>query len=115
MSSTMIKTLSNHSLNEEPIAVLPKAASDHSISKQNDLPAVGVTRIATRTERASSMVGAPLSSNDSAKAQALVEKRKYRLAVGSIIWCFITLGLNDGSLGPLLPVIQDYYHVCTPK
>ncbi|PVF98704.1 MFS general substrate transporter, partial [Serendipita vermifera] len=38
-------------------------------------------------------------------------RRQYRVVLATFFWCFFLLGLNDGSIGPLLPVYQDFYHV----
>ena len=38
--------------------------------------------------------------------------RKRRLInFATLCWCFILEGWNDGSLGPLVPKMQTYYHV----
>lgn len=39
------------------------------------------------------------------------QKRRYRTAVGVLIWSFFAYGLNDGTNGPLLPAYQRYYHI----
>lgn len=39
------------------------------------------------------------------------EKRRYRIVLGAFFWCFFLMGLNDGSIGPLLPVFREYYHI----
>lgn len=40
-----------------------------------------------------------------------INKQTYRLTLLTLFWCFFTFGLNDGSLGPLLPVYQQYYQI----
>ncbi|KAH7920780.1 MFS general substrate transporter [Leucogyrophana mollusca] len=37
--------------------------------------------------------------------------RKARFQFGTLLWCFFLIGWNDGSLGPLLPRIQEVYKV----
>ncbi|KAG8814571.1 hypothetical protein FRC17_001074 [Serendipita sp. 399] len=41
----------------------------------------------------------------------VAEKRLYRVVLAALFFTFFLLGLNDGSIGPLLPVYQDYYHI----
>ncbi|CCA71736.1 related to tetracycline resistance proteins [Serendipita indica DSM 11827] len=36
-------------------------------------------------------------------------KRKYKINLASLFWCFFMYGINDGTLGPLIPVYQRYY------
>ncbi|KAG8931624.1 hypothetical protein FRC02_002446 [Tulasnella sp. 418] len=38
-------------------------------------------------------------------------KRKDRLYLAVLSWSLFVVGWNDGTLGPLLPRIQDHYHV----
>lgn len=74
-----------------------------SISAQN----LSQTPI-TATHAGDSLIANPGEGSDNDKAN---QKRRYRLVVASIIWCFIVMGLNDGSLGPLLPIYQEYYNI----
>jgi hypothetical protein len=34
-----------------------------------------------------------------------------KIYFGALCWSFFLVGWNDGSTGPLLPRIQDFYHV----
>ena len=36
---------------------------------------------------------------------------RYRTVLVALFWCFFTIGLNDGSTGPLLPAYQRDYKV----
>jgi hypothetical protein len=41
------------------------------------------------------------------KKQRITENIQF----AALCWCFFLVGWNDGSTGPLLPRIQDFYHV----
>ncbi|KAG8776103.1 hypothetical protein FRC15_012124 [Serendipita sp. 397] len=43
------------------------------------------------------------------------EKLMCRTVLACLFFTFFLLGLNDGSLGPLLPIYQDCYQVCSFK
>ena len=47
--------------------------------------------------------------SNSAKEKLLRRRRLIQFA--TLCWCFILEGWNDGSTGPLLPRIQNTYHV----
>lgn len=52
--------------------------------------------------------------NDSQTTTAESAKRVRRtqlLAFSALIWCQIMEGWHDGTIGPLLPAMQDHYHV----
>jgi hypothetical protein len=55
-----------------------------------------------------------LSTDNEDTRVAKEHKRRYRLAVSTIFWCFFAFGINDGSLGPLIPAYQRYYRVRVP-
>ena len=60
---------------------------------------------------------APAIEDDSSGGKASddhmkrASRRKYRINLASLFWCFFMYGINDGTLGPLLPVYQRYYKV----
>ncbi|KAH7913474.1 major facilitator superfamily domain-containing protein [Hygrophoropsis aurantiaca] len=49
--------------------------------------------------------------SQSLKLAAKKHTRKAHLQFGSLLWCFFLIGWNDGSLGPLLPRIQEVYKI----
>ena len=50
------------------------------------------------------------SVSDESLSRAIIWKRRIQYA--ALCWCFVLEGWNDGSTGPLLPRIQETYHVC---
>lgn len=49
------------------------------------------------------------SASDESLSPAIIWKRRIQYA--AMCWCFVLEGWNDGSTGPLLPRIQETYHV----
>ncbi len=48
------------------------------------------------------------------RAQPETTKRQKRYSLihfAALCWCFLLNGWNDGTTGPLLPSMQEYYHV----
>lgn len=117
MSSKLHRTISGHSWNGEPIVIPPKVYPNfRSGSKQSIVDVPELSTPVTELDRISfHAVGIPLtaSSTLTAKDTAAEHARgKYRAVLAAIFWCFFTLGLNDGSIGPLLPIYQEFYNVC---
>jgi hypothetical protein len=123
MSSTLLRTLSKHSWTGEPI-VIPPRVHPSTGDKQSVNEVHGSSTPATELERisfdASGLLFTPIQSATTqvtatsakkAGEKGRGEKQKYRIVLAAIFWCFFTLGLNDGSTGPLLPVYQEYYGV----
>lgn len=46
-------------------------------------------------------------------AQQAIYKKKSDLHFFALCWCVFGMGWNDGTTGPMLPRIQEHYHVCT--
>lgn len=44
-------------------------------------------------------------------AQAVIFRRRSRIHFAALCWFMFLEGWNDGSIGPLLPAIQGFYHV----
>lgn len=42
------------------------------------------------------------------------QRNKARIQFISLCWCLVLAGWNDGTTGPLLPRIQEVYHVSFP-
>ena len=42
------------------------------------------------------------------------QKARERIRFAAVCWCLFLAGWNDGTTGPLLPRIQEVYHVCCP-
>jgi len=40
------------------------------------------------------------------------QKATERVQFAAVCWCLFLAGWNDGTTGPLLPRIQEVYHVC---
>jgi len=40
------------------------------------------------------------------------QKATERIQFSAVCWCLFLAGWNDGTTGPLLPRIQEVYHVC---
>ncbi|KAG9041132.1 hypothetical protein FS842_002706 [Serendipita sp. 407] len=38
-------------------------------------------------------------------------KKAYWAALGTVYWALFVFGINDGSLGPIIPAYQRYYQV----
>ncbi|CAG8537440.1 12150_t:CDS:10 [Acaulospora colombiana] len=51
----------------------------------------------------------PPSKQEDEETILRAKKRYYRQCLFSLLWCFFAFGLNDGSLGPLIPAYQRYY------
>ena len=51
---------------------------------------------------------------ESNSAQEKILRRRRLIQFATLCWCFILEGWNDGSTGPLLPRIQNTYHVRVP-
>jgi hypothetical protein len=126
MSSTLLRTLSKHSWNGEPIVVPPRAHPHNSFGDKHSAidvhdSSTPVTELNTITFDASGLPFAPIqiattagsvsTINEAGGEKGKREKRKYQIVLAAIFWCLFTLGLNDGSTGPLLPVYQEYYGV----
>ena len=128
MSSTLLRTSSTQFWTEEPTVVVPPTAHPHNRSiikhtainvqgtesKPKGIDALPINALAphfTSPQRTttSSMAAPPTKEVSDEKGRR--EKQTYRRILAAIFWCFFTLGLNDGSTGPLLPVYQEYYHV----
>lgn len=45
-------------------------------------------------------------------AQRAKFKKYSRIHMAALCWCFYLEGWNDGTTGPLLPRIQEFYNVC---
>jgi hypothetical protein len=124
MSSTLLRTLSKHSWTGEPIIIPPRVHSGdkHSVNDihGSSTPATELERISLNasglsftpiqsTTTSTQVAASPVNTAGGEKGKN--EKQKYRIVLVAIFWCFFTLGLNDGSTGPLLPVYQEYYGV----
>jgi len=48
---------------------------------------------------------------ENTESQAKEFRRKSRIHFAALCWCLFLEGWNDGSPGPLLPAIQQAYHV----
>lgn len=46
---------------------------------------------------------------DGVKTPAM--RRKARVQFATLCWSIFVVGWNDGTLGPLLPRLQEFYHV----
>lgn len=42
------------------------------------------------------------------------QKAAEKVQFAAVCWCLLLAGWNDGTTGPLLPRIQEVYHVCYP-
>ena len=79
---------------KEEKAVLPRSSTD-----LENLPTLTTLRDVEEVNSASDVTLAPAI------------KWKRRIQFATLCWCFVLEGWNDGSTGPLLPRIQDTYHV----
>ncbi|KIK56703.1 hypothetical protein GYMLUDRAFT_99125 [Collybiopsis luxurians FD-317 M1] len=55
-----------------------------------------------------------LQFEDSPAVTSQIAKKQHRRSIlhfAALCWCFILEGWNDGSVGPLLPIIQTHYSV----
>lgn len=125
MSSTLFRTISKHSWTGEPIVIPPRVHSSsgdkHSVNDihGSSTPATELERISsnpsellfTPIQSAATQEAASPTAETGGSEKGRREKQKYRIVLAAIFWCFFTLGLNDGSTGPLLPVYQEYYGV----
>jgi hypothetical protein len=123
MSFTLLRTLSKHSWTGEPIVIPPRVHSGdkHSVNDVHgsSTPATELERISfdasgllfTPIQSATTQVDTAPTAKRAGSEKGGGEKQKYRIVLAAIFWCFFTLGLNDGSTGPLLPVYQEYYGV----
>jgi len=46
--------------------------------------------------------------------QTKKQKATERIQFAAVCWCLFLAGWSDGTTGPLLPRIQEVYHVCYP-
>ncbi|PVG03284.1 MFS general substrate transporter [Serendipita vermifera] len=53
----------------------------------------------------------PSITQEDEEAVLRAKKMYYRQCLFSLLWCFFAFGLNDGSLGPLIPAYQRYYRI----
>ncbi|KAJ3804736.1 MFS general substrate transporter [Lentinula aff. lateritia] len=72
----------------------------------NDLHTFPVSHLSERTRRPS-YEEPPAVTDQVARKQ----NRRSIIQFAALCWCFALEGWNDGSVGPLLPVIQAYYSV----
>lgn len=103
MTTIVVEDASRVSLDAEPSLMTPYV---HPALKQGSAKVLETPV----SEQTSLSVPVPSLHEDAAKAKR--ERTRYRIVLGTIFWTFCTLGLNDGSTGPLLPVYQSFYHVC---
>lgn len=106
MSTTIVESVSRTSSDDGPALTSPYVHESlrHTSSKALETPV---------TERA--LFSTEILSVPEDVLVGRREKTRYRLVLASAFFCFFTLGMNDGSTGPLLPVYQSFYHVRDPS
>ncbi|KAJ3839168.1 major facilitator superfamily domain-containing protein [Lentinula raphanica] len=78
---------------------------------------VPVTRTLTAESSSGHILAGTLGTLQFSESSTVLDqtlKRQHRrgmIQFGALCWCFVLEGWNDGSVGPLLPVIQAYYSV----
>ncbi|KAF9263216.1 MFS general substrate transporter, partial [Marasmius fiardii PR-910] len=55
--------------------------------------------------------GSPLPTTDESFIQSKAQIKRARVQLATLFWTHFLIGWNDGSTGPLLPKIQEVYHV----
>jgi hypothetical protein len=60
------------------------------------------------------VVDSVIESRPSTPIMTKMQVKTARMQLLAISWSMFMLGWNDGSLGPLLPKIQEVYHVHKP-
>lgn len=89
----------------------------HSQKSKTEIELAELGRQATRGSLSSAVSaganGRPptLSNSDVAKGK----QWKAHLQFATLCWTYFLAGWNDGTLGPLLPRIQEAYHVSLPN
>ena len=123
MSSTLLRTISNHLWTGEPILIPPRVHSSTAYKQSvnnvhgSSTPAKELEKISFDasglrfTPIQSAAIQVTASRAEKAGEKGRGEKKKYQIVLAAIFWCLFTLGLNDGSTGPLLPIYQEYYGV----
>ncbi len=101
-----------------PSAIRADSAVDTIASSIKDLNSVPTTRTQTINSTAGILNHvAQLQFSESPTTASQITKKQNRQSVlhfAALCWCFVLEGWNDGTVGPLLPVIQDYYSVSYP-
>lgn len=92
---------------EEPIemAGLP---GDVSPSKSLDAASIGAKSDPNDITEETVTTGEKQRSRDPRTEK---QKKTEKIQFAALCWCIFLAGWNDGSTGPLLPRIQDVYHV----
>ncbi|CAE6464179.1 unnamed protein product [Rhizoctonia solani] len=55
-------------------------------------------------------VDSPKSAEDSSSSDAAAHRREM-IAMAAVCWTQFMAGWNDGTLGPLIPIIQEHFHI----
>ena len=93
----------NLTLREDGVAGSSAKGGDPEVvlSYQTSVP----PSIREEEDRASATLSVPA-------AQKAVHRRKSLVHFLALCFCVFGMGWNDGTTGPMLPRIQDHYHVC---
>ncbi|KAJ3728000.1 MFS general substrate transporter [Lentinula guzmanii] len=91
----------------ETIATLASSLNDSSLAPPTRTQTYDSTTAILSRARALQYEESPTINNQIARKQ----NRRSILHFAALCWCFALEGWNDGSVGPLLPVIQAYYSV----
>ena len=94
----------------------PTAGSIHSVirnSRHTIFKSISVDTTGTSTLDATDEIKRTVSSNSivPSTSTSKIQKIKGRIQFAVLCWSLFQLGWNDGCTGPLLPRIQEEYHV----
>ncbi|EKM74811.1 hypothetical protein AGABI1DRAFT_116723 [Agaricus bisporus var. burnettii JB137-S8] len=71
---------------------------------------IEMTRIISQTPKGNT-VEDPAVEQEGGDLRTRKQKNSEKIQFAALCWCLFLAGWNDGSTGPLLPRIQDVYHV----
>lgn len=110
----MATTTAATALEQTPVAGLSlNHAAMHTAGKRDGQEEIGLELSVIDKER-SSQSQPPPAAPQTELAQTKSESALERLQFATLCWTLFLAGWGDGSTGPLLPRIQDVYHVHSP-
>ncbi|QRW08158.1 major facilitator superfamily transporter [Ceratobasidium sp. AG-Ba] len=86
---------------ETSATATPAPSIRHNIAHRESI------ELATLNYRQSDTTIAPSAAHDATETAA--ESRREMIALAAVVWTQFMAGWNDGTLGPLIPRIQNYY------
>lgn len=76
---------------------------------------IEMTTITSRADKSDEAVENPVQQLEITLPRTKRQENAEKIQFAALCWCLFLTGWNDASTGPLLPRIQDVYHVRLTK